>query len=131
LDGSYKNTVYLEVAVWPKAGHDLSPMVFYLDERRVHTNRGDRWLVSDWQPAPGAAQVVQGNTRRTPFTPVPPAENILSVRWLLVPLGVFLLILFVPATIAVREWRRNRRATRAYEASLPSLSNYTSSSKPS
>jgi hypothetical protein len=120
LDGSYKNLVYLQVAVWPQPGHDLAPMVFYLDVVQLHR----KWLVSDWQPAPGAAQVLQQAQQRQ-GPPIAEPDNGLSSRWLLAPLFVFVLILGVPLTVGVRDWRRSRRAQRAYESTLPSLSRYS------
>jgi hypothetical protein len=107
LDASYRDAVFLEVAVWPKDPRSrLNPMVFYLDEVRAKSSHGSRWLIDDWQPAPGAAQVqVLGSKSGSPAA-TPPPQHALD--------GVFLLILLVPVTIALREWRRNRRAVREY-----------------
>jgi hypothetical protein len=128
LDASYRNAVFLEVAVWPKGRSRLNPMVFYLDEVRATTRHGSTWLVDDWQPAPGAAQVqVAGSGKPGSPTAPPPAQSALNAKWLIAPIGVFLLILLVPLTIGMREWRRGRRALRDYRATLPSLDRYRSS----
>jgi hypothetical protein len=127
LDASYRNAVFLEVAVWPRGRSRLNPMVFYLDEVRTKTPHGSQWLVDDWQPAPGAAQVVQSSGKPGSAPLAAPPEHALNAKWLIAPIGVFLLILLVPVTIALREWRRGRRALRDYRSTLPSLDRYRSS----
>jgi len=46
------------------------------------------------------------------------ASASLSARWLLVPAGVFALILLVPIVIGIRSWHANSRATRDYYRSI-------------
>ena len=134
LDHAYSTEVGLEVALYPKP-HDKdypSPMVFDVVLSKTHAAKSP-WLVSYWAPAPGSAQVVQSNTPPNKLALSDKADKPtqLSSLWLVAPAIVFLLILLIPITIGVREWRRGRRAKRAYESTLPSLSGYTSSSKPS
>jgi hypothetical protein len=138
FDHEYSTEVGLELALYPKP-HDKdypSPMVFDTVVTRYGKGHGKRanWRVSYWAPAPGQAQVVQSNTPQSKLSLADKnggSGGQLSSVWLAAPAVVFLLILLVPITIGVREWRRNRRARRDYEASLPDLSTYTSSSRPS
>src|SRR5919201_2009025 len=133
---SYRNAVGLEIAVFPrKHSYVQNPMVFYMELTRAHRRAGPKWLVDQWLSAPGSAQVVQGaNNPLALDRSTSPPQGLGSV-WLLVPVGVLALILLIPLTLGVREWRRGRRARRNYEAGLPPLpgsrSSYTSSSKPS
>jgi hypothetical protein len=112
---SYKNTVGMKVGLFPKPGVHLRPSVFRVELARSGPNA--RWLVDDWQPAGVSPSLAGGGSvpRDTTAT--------LAATWLLVPAGIFALLLLVPVSIAVREWRRRRRADRTYPPSpLPPLS---------
>jgi hypothetical protein len=136
LDHSFQNEVGLQVALYPKP-HDKdypSPMVFDIVISHYAHAKVQPWKVSYWEPAPGQAQVVheQKPGTKLALSKTGGGSNQLSSVWLIAPGIVFLLILLIPIVIGVREWRRSRRARRDYEATLPSLSRYTtSSSKPS
>jgi hypothetical protein len=94
-------------------------------EKRPHEGH-PAWLVDQWVPAPGSAQVVQGSSNPTAADrSTAPPQGLGSV-WLLAPVGVLALGLSIPLLIGIREWRRGRRARRNYERSLPSLSDYGS-----
>jgi hypothetical protein len=128
LDYNYSDTVGLEIAVFPEKNAEIkNPMVYYMELKKGHRGGHTQWLVDQWIPAPGSAQVVAGavdplaGDRSTP-----PAQG-LGSAWLLAPLGVLALAFSVPIFLGVREWRRNRRARRTYESTLPTLSDYTSS----
>lgn len=126
IDYNYPRQVGLEVAVFPTKKSEIkNPMVFYmeLEKQRVHGQAS--WLVDQWIPAPGSAQVVQGAT--DPLAAdrsTPPAQGLGAV-WLAVPAGIVGLILAIPLFLGLREWRRGRRARRSYDTTLPPLSQYS------
>jgi hypothetical protein len=126
LDYNYRNAVGLEVAVYPLAKSTIeNPMVYYMELQKKRLHGHTTWLVDQWVPAPGSAQVVAGATDPLAVDrSTPPPQGLGSV-WLLAPLSVLALALLIPAGLGVREWRRSRRARRRYESSLPPLSNYT------
>jgi hypothetical protein len=107
FDFSFRNSVGIKVALFPKPRADLRPSVFRIDLERKGPH--SPWLVDDWQPA-GVTPSLAGGTSPAPATVTPS----LSATWLLVPVGIFGLLLLVPLTIGVRDWRRRRRADAAY-----------------
>jgi hypothetical protein len=122
IDYNYRNAVGLQVAVFPRKHSAIArPMVFYWEAVKSSRGGHTRWLVDQWIPAPGSAQVVQGasNPMAVNRSTSPPPG--LSSLWLLAPLGILVAIVGIPVTVAAREWRRNRRARRRYEAGLPPL----------
>ena len=124
LDYSYPRTVGLEVALYPLEHAAVkNPMVFYMELQKTAQRGQASWLVDQWQPAPGSAQVVQGALNPGASDRSTPPQRLSSV-WLLVPVGVLGLILLIPIVLGVREWRRGRRARRNYESGLPTLSDY-------
>jgi hypothetical protein len=128
LDYNYRNAVGLEIAVFPQRHAEIkNPMVYYMELKKSRRGPRTRWLVDQWIPAPGSAQVVAGAVNPlADDRSTPPPQNLGSV-WLLAPLGVLGLVLSIPVFLGLREWRRNRRARRDYEATLPTLSDYGSS----
>ena len=115
FDYSYKNTIGMKVGLFPKPGVHLRPSVFRVQLER--TGPHARWLVADWQPAGVSPSLAGGASVPRDTT------GSLAATWLLVPAAIFALLLLVPVSIAVREWRRRRRADRAYPPSpLPPLS---------
>lgn len=130
LDYSYPAAVGLDIAVFPKKDADIkTPMVYYMELAKRHRHGRTVWLVDQWVPAPGSAQVVQGaaNPLAADQSTSPP-QGLGSV-WLLAPVGVLALGLSIPLLIGIREWRRGRRARRKYEGTLPSLSDYSGRSR--
>src|SRR5919202_1857584 len=125
IDYNYPRAVGLEVAVFPTKRSEIkNPMVYYMELQKQRRHGHISWLVDQWVPAPGSAQVVQGNV--DPLAAdrsTPPAQGLGAV-WLAVPAGIVALILAIPLTLGIREWRRGRRARRRYESDLPSLSQY-------
>jgi hypothetical protein len=125
IDYNYPRAVGLEVAVFPTKRSEIkNPMVYYMELQKQRRHGHTSWLVDQWVPAPGSAQVVQGNV--DPLAAdrsTPPAQGLGAV-WLAVPAGIVALILAIPLTLGIREWRRGRRARRRYESDLPSLSQY-------
>jgi hypothetical protein len=126
VDYNYPRQVGLEVAVFPtKKSQVKTPMVYYMELEKARVHGHASWLVDQWIPAPGSAQVVQGAT--DPLAAdrsTPPAQGLGAV-WLAVPGGIVGLILAIPLFLGLREWRRGRRARRRYDAALPPLSQYS------
>jgi hypothetical protein len=109
--------------------HDGDTLHLYREELGIikqRTHGRSRWLVDQWVPAPGSAQVVQGNADPTGMDRSTPPPQGLGAVWLALPAGIIAMILAIPLTLGVREWRRSRRARRSYESSLPPLSQYGS-----
>jgi hypothetical protein len=127
IDYNYSRTVGLEVAVFPtKKSQIKTPLVYYMELQKHRSHGHIRWLVDQWMTAPGAADVVQGSANPTAIDRSTPPPQGLGAVWLALPAGIIALILAIPLTLGVREWRRNRRARRDYESTLPPLSNYGS-----
>lgn len=125
IDYSYKNTVGLQIAVFPKNRAKIGAMVFYMELKRK--SRHSRWLVDQWLPSPGSEYIANGKT-----DPLAADRSVgpppgLSAIWLAVPLGIVGAILTIPLFLGIRELRRSRRARRNYETTLPQLSQYRSS----
>jgi hypothetical protein len=125
IDYNYRTTVGLEVAVFPTKKSELkNPMVYYMELQKGRVHGRASWLVDQWVPAPGSAQVVQSNLNPLAADrSTPPAQGLGAV-WLALPAGIIALILGIPLALGIREWRRGRRARRNYESNLPSLSQY-------
>ena len=125
IDYNYPRAVGLEVAVFPTSKSDVkNPMVYYMELQKERHHGHTSWLVDQWVPAPGSAQVVQGNLDPLAADRSTPAAQGLGAVWLALPAGIIALILAIPLTLGIREWRRGRRARRRYESELPSLSQY-------
>lgn len=126
FDYSYRDEIGLEVAVFPKAGEAVRPMVFNMSLRAVGEGSKRHWLVDSWSPRGGGGgggsgtrpSPTDGSPFRVDLKPPAAASTSLGAVWLLVPAGLIALALFVPATLVVVERIRSRRAQRAYERSL-------------
>jgi hypothetical protein len=113
LDYSDESGVGFQIALFPRKGVKVDPLVFLISLHKGHANQ---WLVDTWQPAPtnisatgspqtsGAFESALPNLR--PAT-MKPKEGPL---WLLVPLGVLSLIIIVPVGYAALNWYRGHRA---------------------
>jgi hypothetical protein len=122
VDYNYRNAVGLEIAVFPRRNATIkNPMVYYWEAVKSTRGGHTRWLVDQWVPAPGSAQVVQGASNPLAADRSTPPPQGLSSLWLIAPLGILVAIIGVPLTVAGREWHRDRRARRKYEAGLPPL----------
>jgi hypothetical protein len=124
-DYSYRNSIGLQVALFPAKTEHQRPTVFYLDLRRHGIGKHEYWLVSEFAPAPiegsTPSPVSEGSALHVNVAPTG-GKAPLSATWLLVPLSALSLIVLVPLGLAIRGFVRNRRATRAYETkTLPSL----------
>jgi hypothetical protein len=132
---SYRDTIGLEVFLFPKPGSGYSALTADVELVRNHNGK---WLVDYWMPkkfhgppalAKGAVKAeprpkakAAGKRRHPPKQAQPPAEassprssTHLGAIWLAVPIGILSLIVLVPVAFGIVTWRRNRKAAREYE----------------
>jgi hypothetical protein len=112
IAASYENDVMVQLYLRARS-RKVEPLGVDVELRAIGTGAKRHWLVDYYlprqtlvtadRPAPGPALNDPG--RLGPH---------LTERWLLVPLGIFLLILLVPLGIVVRHWAAARAADRAY-----------------
>ena len=135
-DYSYRNRIGLQVALFPAKDEHQRPTVFYLDLRRHGVGKSERWLVSDFVPAPSSGASPPGlegggggvGGVRLNLAGGAAGKSPLSATWLLLPVSALSLIVLLPLGLGLRGFFRNRRALREYEAAA---TGYRSSSSPS
>jgi len=129
LQYSHGNLARYDVLIWAKPKAATSSTSFSMELRAVGAGKSRRWLVDYFEPIGGGISM-----------PAKPPRNPLSVRsqpsatdpplgaaWVFVPLSIFSLIVLVPTGLAIRGWRRNRRADPEYATrALPPLPPKTS-----
>jgi len=122
-DYSDRDTIGLEVALFPTKTEHERAMVFFLDLRRHGRGKHERWLVATFVPAPsaGVAPVSGegGGGGGGVHLAVPEAgggKSPLGAAWLLLPLSALSLIFLLPLALGIRGYVRNRRAARGYHA---------------
>jgi hypothetical protein len=115
---SHRNVARYEVLLYTKPSAQLLPLLYSIELAR--TGRPGRWLVDYAMPLGGGL-----STRPTAYKPTPARQfsdesghGRLPLSWVLVPLGILSLIVFVPLTLGARGWLSRRRAERDY-ASRP------------
>jgi hypothetical protein len=133
---SYRDTVGLEVFLFPKPGSGYSAMTADVELVKDH----GRWLVDYWMTkkfhgppalAKGTSkakhkpkeQAKAAGKRRHPAKKAQPTAEAASPRssthlgavWLAVPIGIVSLIVIVPIALWIVSWRRNRKARLEYE----------------
>jgi hypothetical protein len=121
LKGSFTDSVWLQVAVFPDHAHDQVPAaVFDLVLRPAGKPAARHWLVESWAPVgyegiPSAPLGRQNNPKAA--GQVVEYKGALSSRWLFVPVSAFFLGLLLVAAVAARSWWRNSRAVKRYKSS--------------
>jgi hypothetical protein len=118
------------VALFANPKRNVKPLVFDLTLRRFKGNGHDRWLVSSFLPAASPTGEEGPSTRlnaRTGVVAQPEGSGMThaSAIWLLLPAGIFSVLLVLLAAMGVRSWR----AARLYRIHV--RQNQTSSSSPS
>jgi hypothetical protein len=119
LDYSYKESVGLAVALFPPRGSKVRATVFNIDMRLFGRGKQRRWLVEYFGPA-GTGNLTTGGGSRTAtglpdLNPVgKPGTQRLDKKWILVPIGVLGLALFVPLALGISYVIRSRRAERDF-----------------
>jgi hypothetical protein len=120
LKGSFTDSVWLQVAVFPDHSHNQVPSaVFDLVLKPTGTGTARHWLVDSWAPAgyegiPSAPLGQQTSARAA--GQVIEYKGALSGAWLFVPLSAFGLGVLLLAVLGVRGWWRNSRAVKRYKS---------------
>jgi hypothetical protein len=112
-----------DVLIWAKPHASTGSTTFSMELRAVGAGKNRHWLVDYFEPLGGGLSA-PANPPRNPLSarPQPSATDApLGVGWVLAPLSIFSLIVLVPSSLAIRGWRRNRRADRDYTKTLPPL----------
>ena len=117
LKGSFSDSVWLQVAVYPDRKHkSVAATVFDLTLKPFRQGKTRHWLVDAWAPAgyqgiPSPPASASGGRAATIEY-----KSGLSQKWLFLPLSAFALALIVLATIGVRGWWRGHRALKRYRS---------------
>lgn len=114
VEYSYPNVLSMALRLEPKAGFDNGPMTFAIELKKAGQGNKAHWLVSQWTPV--GLQVTGGRAAGRPSSPPARAEPPLSAVWLFIPALIFVAMLGIPVVVLTRNWRRGRRAERAYRA---------------
>jgi hypothetical protein len=117
LGYSFAHEVDLQVALFPPKKSEVRPAVFDLTLSRCKQDGVRRWLVSSFVPAPGPGGDAGSRSSRfsflNPTGPPPPPPKRSGTIWLLLPAGIFSLLLLAVGVIGFRSWR-SRQLYRAY-----------------
>jgi hypothetical protein len=117
LKGSFTDSVWLQVALYPDRKHKSVPAaVFDLTLKPFRDGETRRWLVDSWAPA-GYTGIPAGplGGNRGPVATVE-YKSALSQGWLLVPVSAFALGLLLLAGLGVRGWWRGSRALKNFKS---------------
>ena len=116
---SHANFARYDVLIWAKPHAATGTTTFSMEMRAVGAGKQRHWLVDYFEPLGGGLSQ-PANPSPNPLqasAPVPSATKApLGVAWVLVPLSVLALVVLIPTGLAIRGWRRNRRADRDYAA---------------
>jgi hypothetical protein len=121
IAASYENDVMVQLYLRARS-RKVEPLGVDVELLAVGTGPKRHWLVDYFQPR--ATLVTAADRPRSGPEPKDPGLGPhLTQRWLLVPLGIFLLIVLVPIGLGVRHWTAARAADRAFgkERELPPL----------
>jgi hypothetical protein len=123
VKGSFTDSVWLQVAVFPDKAHKAVPAaVFDIVLKPYGQGTRRHWLVDSWAPAgyQGVPSGPLGGVRDANGNPVAATvgyESQLQSRWwLLVPMSGFLGAMLLLTVLAVRGWWRNARAVKRYKS---------------
>ena len=115
LDLAQPRYVMLDLLLQPRRGASEGPMIFTVELRKLH----GRWLMASFQPSASFAGAERTGSMKAfgdygPLASTNPKPRHVNRISLVVPALVLLLIVGLPVAIALRGWRRNRRAERAF-----------------
>ena len=121
VKGSFTDSVWYQVAVFPDKAHASVPAAVYdLVLKPSGTGASRHWLVDSWAPAGyqgiPSAPLGQSASRRASGEVVE-YKGAISGRWLLLPVSGFAVGLLLLAGLAARGWWRNSRAVKRYKSS--------------
>jgi hypothetical protein len=114
---AYPNDVALDVGVVGARNSDWAGKTFTIEFKR-YPPHPKLWLVASWVPKGigGSGQIKSVAS----IPPPPPPKAPLSAKWLVAPLGFFVLLLACLGVWALRSGIRQRRAARRYAKLLGS-----------
>jgi hypothetical protein len=121
ISGSFEDEVTVQLYVRARS-RKVEPLGVDVGVTPVGSGSKRRWLVDYFQPR--ETLVTAGDRPASGPEPKDPGLGPhLAERWLLVPLGIFMLILLVPLGLGVRHWAQGRAAERSFGDSreLPPL----------
>jgi hypothetical protein len=121
LEYSDERGVGFSIALFPTPGSQQRAQVFLIGLHTLGAGKRRHWVVDNWQPAPSQAlQSVSGvgGGSGSVLEQTSPEVNRLGKRtesaaWLLLPLGLLSLVIFIPLAVASVNWYRGHRAERA------------------
>jgi hypothetical protein len=113
LDYSDESGVGFQIALFPRKGTHVDPLVFLIS---LHKGHEQQWLVDTWQPAPSNISASGSSQSSGAFESALPNLSPVAGKskegplWLLVPLSVLSLVVIVPVGYALVNWYRGHRA---------------------
>jgi hypothetical protein len=117
VDYSWEGVIGLKVALFPKKGEEVPAAVFDMELRAFGKGDDRRWLVDSWTPT-SYTGVPSGPLLGGSNQPPVQYKSPLAPSWLMFPLAIIALALAIPLLFLARNWLRDRRAVRRYEAEL-------------
>ena len=121
IAASYRNDVMVQLYVRART-RKVEPLGVDMELLAAGTGPARRWRVDYFQPRETLVTAAD-QPRRGPEAKDPGIGPHLTERWLLVPLGIFALIVLLPVGLGVRHWAAARAAEREFgrERALPPL----------
>ena len=116
LSYSYADRAGFEVGLIPKPGRGERAAKFTLEMNEFGRGPRGHWLVSSWTPAASLEPAPPTVGSRLSGSAYAGPRGRLSAFWLCIPLGLVLLAVVLPVSLATREWRRGVRAARSYRS---------------
>jgi hypothetical protein len=130
LDYSFRDDVAFDVVLIGKRGTTPAGKTFIIELKRLGPGGRKRWLVESWVPEGISASSGTSSPSRKSSPPPPPVKARLSAVWLLVPVGIFSLVIVVPLALALRGWHEGARARKRHALAVRD-DYYSSSTRPS
>jgi len=120
VKGSFADSVWLQVALFPDKAHRTIPAAVYdLILKPFGRGRSRHWLVDSWAPAGYEGMPsgpLTGNGGHQLANAQVEYKSAIGKGWLLLPISAFLIGILLVASLAVRGWWRNARALKRYKS---------------
>jgi hypothetical protein len=121
VKGSFTDSVWYQVAVFPDHAHANVPAAVYdLVLKPSGSGASRHWLVDSWAPAGyegiPSAPLGSASSARSASREVVEYKGAISGRWLFAPVSAFGLGLVLLAALGARGWWRNNRAVKRYKS---------------
>jgi hypothetical protein len=113
---AFEDDLLISLLVHARANTNEGAIAFQIELKRVGRGSKGRWLVDSLIPErtyPAASRPTA--PRRTSTVAADTQSGRLGMAWLILPAALLSLIVLVPVTVALLNWRRGVRAERAYE----------------